>query len=76
MHQQHYTTTNKCKSKIFPEEVRKKVFVEGKTSPEQSTTLSTHTQESWMRVIQAGEETAKTINTSVTKGKEEIAQTV
>lgn len=76
MNQQHYTSTNKCKSKIFPEEVRKKVIVEGKTSPEQSTILSTHTQESWMQVIQVGVEMTKTINTSVTKGKEKIAQTV
>lgn len=33
MNQQHYTTTNKCKRKAFPEEVKNKVIVEGKTSP-------------------------------------------
>lgn len=33
MNQQHYITTNKCKSKAFPEEVKNKVVAKGKTSP-------------------------------------------
>jgi len=33
MNHQRYTTTNKCKSKVLPEEVKNKVIVEGKTSP-------------------------------------------
>lgn len=43
---------------------------------EQSTILTTHTQQSCMQVIEAQGEKAKTINTPVIKGKEKIAQTV
>lgn len=61
----------------FPRRGKKiKLLQRAKHHLEQSTTLSTHTQESWMQVTQAGVETTKTINTSVTKGKEKIAQTV